>query len=219
MPFSPETAGRPVGILGGTFDPVHYGHLRAAVEVGESLELGEVRMLLSARPPHRPQPAASAEHRFDMLRLATGSQGFLVADDSELRRPGPSYMVDTLAGFRERLGDVPLVLIIGQDAANGLDRWHRWRRLFELAHVAVMHRPGAASDYRGELAECMRERRADGPRALHGERAGRVLPVEITQLEIASTTIRSLVAAGRSPSFLTPEPVADYIREHGLYAC
>ena len=129
-----------MGILGGTFDPVHYGHLRAAVEVGEALELGEVRMLLSARPPHRPQPPASAEHRFEMLRLATGSRGFLVADDSELRRPGPSYMVDTLAGFRERLGDVSLVLIIGQDAANGLDRWHRWRRLFELAHVAVMHR-------------------------------------------------------------------------------
>lgn len=219
MPFSHEAAGRPVGILGGTFDPVHYGHLRAALEVGEALALGEVRMLPSARPPHRPQPAASAEHRFEMLRLATRGQDFLVADDSELRRPGPSYMVDTLTGFRERLGAVPLVLIIGQDAANGLDRWHRWRRLFELAHIAVMRRPGASSEYRGELADGMRERRAESPRRLHQEPAGLVLPLEITQLEIASTTIRSLVAAGRSPAYLIPKPVADYVREHGLYAC
>lgn len=219
MPSSAEYHDRPVGILGGTFDPVHYGHLRAAVEVGEALGFAQVRMLPSARPPHRSPPVASAEHRLEMLRRAIAGCELLVTDDSEIRRPGPSYMVDTLAGLRERLGATPLVLVIGQDAANGLDRWHRWRELFGLAHIAVMRRPGAVSDYRGGLAEFMADRRAEDPEAFRREPAGRVLPVEITQLEIASTTIRSLVAGGRSPAFLLPPAVADYVREHGLYAC
>lgn len=217
MPLRPDTPGRAIGIFGGTFDPVHYGHLRAALEVGEALGLAEVRMLPSARPPHRSQPEASAQHRLQMLRLASAGHEIFVVDDCELQRPGPSYMVDTLAEFREQQGAIPLVLIIGQDAANALDRWHRWQRLFELAHIAVMRRPGASSEYRGELAGIMRERRAHRPEALHREPAGRVLPLEITQLEIASTTIRSLVATGRSPAFLTPQPVAEYIRDHRLY--
>lgn len=212
-------SGAAVGILGGTFDPVHYGHLRAAVEVREQLGLSEVRMLPSARPPHRSPPAAAAEHRLRMLQLATSCQDFLVADDTEIRREGPSYMVDTLATQRECLGkDLPLVLIIGQDAANGLDRWHEWRRLFALAHIAVMRRPESGSDYRGELAETMAERRAAGPEALLESPAGCVLPLEVTQLEISSTAIRSMIVEGQAISYLTPPPVIDYIRQHGLYA-
>jgi nicotinate-nucleotide adenylyltransferase len=154
----------------------------------------------------------------EMLRRAIAGQAGLVADDSELRRNGPSYMVDTLAGFRERYGDaVPLVLIIGQDAANALDAWHEWRALFELAHIAVMRRPEAGSGYRGELAREMRSRRVSTPRDLLATPCGKVLPVHVTQLEISSTAIRSLVEAGRSAAYLTPEPVIKYIREHGLY--
>ena len=144
MPSYPDPRNGPIGILGGTFDPVHYGHLRAAVEVREMLGLSEVRMLPAARPPHRETPAAAPEHRFEMLRLATAAEEFLLPDDSEMRREGPSWMVDTLSGFRARCGAQPLVLIIGQDAANGLDGWREWRRLFELAHIAVMCRPGSA---------------------------------------------------------------------------
>lgn len=208
----------PVGLMGGTFDPVHYGHLRAAVEVHEKLGLAEVRMMVSAQPPHRQPPAASAEHRLAMLERATARHDFLVADDLELRRDGPSYMVDTLRELRRQAGDSPLVLLIGQDAANGLDRWHDWRRLFELAHIAVMRRPEAVSDYRGVLKGIMRQRRVDDPSVLRETPAGKVLPVETTQLEISSTSIRAIVAAGRSPHYLTPPPVIDYIREHGLYA-
>lgn len=207
-----------VGILGGTFDPVHYGHLRAAVEVREKLGLSAIRMLPSARPPHRGEPAASAAHRMEMLRRALAGQDFLVADDCELRREGPSYMVDTLREARAELGsDAPIVLVVGQDAANGLDRWHRWRELFSLAHIAVMRRPDAASGYRGDLAAEMRDRRALEAADLHASPCGLVLPVEITQLEISSTAIRALTAAGRSPLYLAPPPVTDYIREHGLY--
>lgn len=209
----------PVGILGGTFDPVHFGHLRAAVEVREKLGLGEVRMLPSANPPHRAEPAASAEHRFEMLQRATSCQDFLVPDDCEMRRTGPSWMVDTLSEFREQSPHASLVLIIGQDAANGLHRWHRWECLFALAHIAVMRRPGAASDYHGELQEQMRKRRVDDPASLTRSPAGSVIPVEITQLEISSTDIREKAEAGRSLLYLTPLPVIEYIRQHGLYAC
>lgn len=213
-----DNAGLPTGILGGTFDPVHYGHLRAAVEVREQLGLGEVRMLPSARPPHRAEPAASAQHRLAMLQRATSCQHGLVADDCEMRRAGPSYMVDTLAGIRAQASVVPLVLIIGQDAANGLDCWHQWPQLFELAHIAVMRRPGAKSYYRGELEQQMRRRLVTDTAELGRMPAGCVITVEITQLEISSTAIREKAAAGRSLSYLTPPPVIEYIRQNGLYA-
>ena len=209
----------PIGILGGTFDPVHYGHLRAAVEVREKLRLGEVRMLPSAHPPHRATPAASAKHRLGMLQRATSCDEYLVVDDCEMQRSGPSFMVDTLAGFREQSLDVPLVLIIGQDAANGLDRWHRWSCLFDFAHIAVMRRPGATSDYGRELGRQMSKREVNDTASLSRSPAGCVIPVEITQLEISSTALREKAAAGLSLLYLTPPPVIEYIREHGLYAC
>ncbi|MEE4294895.1 MAG: nicotinate-nucleotide adenylyltransferase [Xanthomonadales bacterium] len=214
-----DSQNAPIGILGGTFDPVHYGHLRAAVEVREMLGLFEVRMLPSARPPHRETPAAAPEHRFEMLRLATAADEFLVPDDSEMRRHGPSWMVDTLTGFRDRYGAQPLVLIIGQDAANALDSWREWRRLFELAHIAVMCRPGAAPAYAGELGAEMNRRQVSDAAVLRDAPAGGVVSMEISRLDIASTAIRALVAEGRPPLFLTPRSVIGYIREHGLYAC
>jgi len=175
-------------------------------------------MLPSARPPHRGQPGAGAEHRLQMVQRAVACQDFLVADDRELRREGPSYMVDTLAELRQQFGQAALILIIGQDAANGLDRWHEWRRLFELAHIAVMRRPDSAPDYSAELAECMKERRVSRSEALQQTAFGCVIDVTVTQLEISSTAIRDLIAAGRSPLYLTPPPVIEYIREHGLYS-
>ena len=215
-----EMNGRPaaLGILGGTFDPVHFGHLRAAVEVREALGLAEVRLLPSARPPHRNAPVASAEHRLEMLRRATHEVDYLVPDDAELRREGPSWMVDTLSDMRATRVDAPLVLIIGQDAANGLDTWSRWRRLFDLAHIAVMRRPGAGPDYPEELAVEMRRRRTREPGDLLASPSGWVIALEIRQLEISSTGIRELFSAGRTPRYLTPGPVIEYVREHGLYA-
>ena len=208
----------PVGILGGTFDPVHYGHLRAAVEVRERLGLGTVRMLPSARPPHRQTPGADARHRMQMLQRAIACQDYLAADDCEMRRAGPSSMVDTLEALRRELGAIPLVLMIGQDAANRLDRWHQWRRLFETAHRAVMRRPDAVPDYGAELADWMAERTVTSASDLLAAQAGRVINVAITQLDISSTAIRAMIAEGKSPLYLTPPPVIEYIREHGLYS-
>lgn len=206
-----------IGLFGGTFDPVHYGHLRAALEARDKLGLDSINLVPAGTPPHRDPPVAEGRHRLEMLRLALdGSPRFRV-DDREIRRGGPSYMVDTLAGLRDECGDAPLILLIGQDAANNLDTWHQWRRLFELAHLAVMRRPDAATRYRGELGEMMQERLVEKPAGLMGTAAGRVVQLEITQLEISATAIRQSFSSGTSPRFLLPDSVISYIRRHQLY--
>ena len=208
---------RAVGLLGGTFDPVHFGHLRAAVEVRDQLGLGEIRLLPAGTPPHRPPPQAAPEHRRAMLDLAVAEAPGLVVDDREMHRPGNSYMVDTLADIRGEMGDVPLFLVIGQDAANALDQWHQWRRLFDLAHLVIMRRPDSEASYPAELEEQVSRRQVE-PAAVPGGRvAGRIVSLEITQLDISSTAIRDMLAAGRSPDYLLPAAVITYIRRNGLY--
>lgn len=211
-------SGSALGILGGTFDPVHHGHLRAAVELREQLGLPEVRLVPAARPPHRDAPRASPEHRLAMLERALAGIPGLRVDDRELRREGPSYMVDTLASFRAEEPGRPLFLIVGQDAANGLDRWHRWRRLFELAHLVIMRRPDARAEYRAELAAEFAQRETRDPAELLRCPAGGSIALPVTPLGISASAIRRLVATGRSPAFLTPEPVIQYIRREGLYS-
>jgi len=152
-----------------------------------------------------------------MLALATDDYPELVVDDREVRRQGESYMVDTLAEIRGEAGDAPLVLMVGQDAVNQLDKWYRWRNLFDLAHLVVMRRPKSRHEYSGELFEELQPRLIEDPELLRGKPAGCVLPLEVTQLEISSTGIRELIASRRSPRFLLPESVIQYIRKHGLY--
>ena len=213
-------ARKPVGILGGTFDPVHVGHLRAAIEVREALDLAEVRLIPAHVPPHRPQPVASAAHRLAMLRLAVRGVPGLAVDDRELRRQGPSYTVDTLAGLREELGHRPLCLLVGDDAFRGLPSWHRWQALFELAHVVVMQRPplpGTSAVMPAPLAQQVRERLADAPQALAGAPAGRILQQAIPPLDVSATRIRALLRAGHSARFLVTDGCLRYIRRHHLY--
>ena len=209
-----------LGIFGGTFDPIHFGHLRPAWELREALGLEEVRMIPSALPPHRETPGAGAEHRLAMLRLGLGDAPGLVIDERELDRSGPSYTVDTLNSFRDEFGDRPLCLLLGTDAFLGLASWHRWRELPELAHIVVAHRPGWTIEketLEPELNALFEARRVAAPAALAERSAGGVWLQPVSQLEIAATTIRELVRAGRDPRFLLPQAVADYIREQGLY--
>jgi nicotinate-nucleotide adenylyltransferase len=206
-----------IGIFGGTFDPVHYGHLRAALEAREKLGVQELRLLPAGQPPHREAPSASPRHRLAMLeRAVEGVPGFTV-DDREVRRGGHSYMSDTLQEIRQEAGPVPLLLLIGQDAANGLDRWHEWRSLFDLAHLVVMRRPNAHGSYQGELKQEMARRRVSRVEDILDAPAGRVLPLPVTQLEISATAIRAMIANGNSPGFLLPPTVVDYIGRHHLY--
>ena len=206
-------------VFGGTFDPVHFGHLRAAAELQDQLRADDFRLVPAGEPPHRERPAASGAQRLRMVELALAGHGDLRVDGREVARRGVSYMVDTLTELRGELGDTrALVMVVGQDAANGLDRWHRWRELFDLAHLAVMTRPGATAEYGGELARVIGPRRvASGADSGWQGPAGTVRHFQVRQLEIASTDIRCQVGAGISPRFLLPQSVIDYIEARGLY--
>jgi len=207
-----------LGILGGTFDPIHFGHLRPALDMQQALGLDEVRLIPCRVPPHRGAPFATPEQRLTMLRLAVHGEGRLSIDERELQREGPSYMVDTVLSLRAELGDeMPLALMIGMDALPGLDRWHRWRELVDLCHVVVSTRPGWEAPQGGEVAALVRERRVEEAAALRAAPAGKLLFCPVTQLDISASRIRGLLAEGRSPRYLLPDAVLEYIQVAGLY--
>ncbi len=209
-----------IGILGGTFDPIHFGHLRMAQELAEDLGLDAVRFIPAARPPHRAEPHGAAEARAEMVRLAIAGNARFVLDTREFERDGPSYMVDTLTSLRAEVGgDTPLCLLLGADAFLGLPTWHRWRELFRLAHVVVAHRPGVVLDTASpgmspELRAEWQQRYTD---QLTQTAAGCILSREITALDISASKIRSSIAQHRSARYLLPEAVHDYIHTHHLY--
>lgn len=206
-----------IGLLGGTFDPVHFGHLRPAVDLLDELGFDHLRLIPCGQPPHREAPLADAEHRLTMLRLAVAGEPRLRVDEREVRRPGPSYMVDTLLSLRQELGDTPLALIVGMDAFHGLERWHRWRELAELSHLVVIRRPGWEAPATGELAALVAERRVEAVERLRKRPAGGVLFCTVTQLAISASRIRALVRERRSPRYLLPEAVHDYMHAAQLY--
>lgn len=206
---------RPLAIFGGTFDPVHIGHLRAAWEASEALG-AEVRIVPAKIPPHRPQPVASATERAAMLQAALAGQDRLQCDLRELEREGPSYTVDTLESLRAEIGaQRPLVLLIGADAFAGLSGWHRWRELFELAHICVLTRPAQIPAMPDALALEVAARHATQVNELLGQPSGRVLDMVVSALGISATRIRALLAAGRAPRWLVPQALMD---EPGLLA-
>lgn len=210
-----------LGIFGGTFDPVHLGHLRLAEEAREHLGLARVRWIPAGQPPHRGAPQVTAGQRLAMVRLATaGNDGFEV-DVAEVEAERPSYTVTTLERLRAECGPArPLVLLVGADAFAGLPSWHRWRDLFGLAHIAVSHRPGfpvAVESLPGELAAEFACRRLPGIDQLQASPGGGIFTFAMTQLAISATQIRRLLADGCSPRYLLPEPVLDYIQTHHLY--
>ncbi|MBC7161988.1 MAG: nicotinate-nucleotide adenylyltransferase [Immundisolibacter sp.] len=212
---------RPVGILGGTFDPVHIGHLRAAIEICDALDLAQVRLIPAHVPPHRSQPVASAAQRLAMLRLAVRGVAGLTVDARELERAGPSYTVDTLTDLRMQLGRRPLCLLVGEDAFLGLTTWHRWQDLFELAHLVVMQRPPLPGEPARELppalARAVAGRWADSAQALAGSAAGLVWRQALPPLDISATRVRAALRAGRSVHFLVTDGCLRYIRRHHLY--
>ena len=207
-----------IGLLGGTFDPVHFGHLRPALDMHQALGFDEVRLIPCRVPPHRDAPHASPEQRLMMLRLAIRGERSLSIDERELRRDGPSYMIDTLLSLRAELGNErSLSLLIGMDALLGLDRWRRWRELADLCHIVVAARPGWAPPQSGAVAALVNERLTEEAEILRARPAGRLLFCPVTSLDISASRIRALLAAGKSPRFLLPDAVLDYIRAMNLY--
>ena len=208
---------RRIGILGGTFDPVHIGHLRGALEVAELLDLDEVRLIPSARPPHRGAPQVSAEDRLAMVQCAVQGVAPLAVDDRELRRSKLSYTIDTLISLRQELAaDDQLLLLVGWDAFCGLPSWHRWEELLDHCHILVLQRPDADSEAPDALRNLLAARSASDPRALEGP-AGQIAFIWQTPLEISATQLRERLASGKSIRFLVPDAVLAYIHAHGLY--
>ncbi|MDE2249871.1 MAG: nicotinate-nucleotide adenylyltransferase [Gammaproteobacteria bacterium] len=208
----------PIGLFGGTFDPIHYGHLRTAFELWQLLGLEQVRFLPTGNPPHRESSLAPAQLRLQMVRAAIAGQPSFVADDREMRRSGMSYTVDTLLDLRREYPDRSLCLLLGMDAFLGVPHWHRWREIFDLAHVVVAHRPGWKAPITGPLGEVMVDRGTGSIRELHARTAGRIFVHAVTQLEIASTDLRALIQSNRDLRYLVPEAVRDLIVSSGCYA-
>lgn len=199
---------KPIAILGGTFDPVHLGHLRVAWEAAETLGT-QVRLMPAHVPPHRPAPVADAALRARMLELALASQDRLVLDTRELRRKGPSYSVDTLRDLRAEMpGSQPLLMLLGADAFSGIMSWRDWITLFDLAHFVVLTRPGHNDPLPGELAQEVATRRVSATAALQLAPAGSVLYLPVTPLEISASAVRALIARGCDPRWLLPEAVS-----------
>lgn len=209
---------KPLGIFGGTFDPIHNGHLRTAFELAECLDLERVLFVPAADPPHRPPPRVPASVRLAMVRAAIEDEPRFTLDERELRRGGPSYTVLTLEELRRERGPQPLVLCLGMDAFLGLPQWHRWTELTGLAHLAVAHRPGFEPPAGDALGELVAARRALLPVELQASPAGRVYFFAGTQVELSATELRSVLESGRDPRYLMPEAVRRMIRATGTYA-
>jgi nicotinate-nucleotide adenylyltransferase len=211
-------AGAPlIGVFGGTFDPIHYGHLRPALEALEALGLAEVLFVPLARAVHRDQPAAGPRQRLDMVAAAVAGQAGFRCDDRELRRASPSYTLDTLAELRRERPEVRLCLLVGGDAFEDFLTWHRPLDILDLAHLVVLQRPGAGGLRDPELGRLAAGRHLAGPQDLAAHAAGGILRLAVTQLDISATDIRRRVAAGASPRFLLPDPVLEIVAREGLY--
>jgi nicotinate-nucleotide adenylyltransferase len=207
-----------IGVLGGTFDPIHFGHLRPALDILQDLSLREIRFIPLNTAVHRTQPVATGAQRLAMVRVAVAGQSGFVVDERELERSGGSYSYDTLRSLRAEIGpDEPLCLLTGSDAFGELLTWYRWEDIARMAHLVVMRRPFASGPAAPELRSWMEPRLAAGPRELAQAPGGLVLFRDVIQLDISATAIRSLIARRLSPRFLLPEPVLTLIEHEGFY--
>jgi nicotinate-nucleotide adenylyltransferase len=210
-----------IGILGGTFNPIHFGHLRMAQELADALDFSEVQFTPSANPPHRHAPEVSAEHRAAMVELAICNNALFKLDTRELAREGASYTIDTLISLREELGEsVALCLILGSDAFIKLNTWHRWRELLDYCHIILVQRPNTASDQPKlpeELAALLHDHYTENVDDLSKKSAGYIHMQKITALDISATKIRVACKKGASSRYLLPDSVIEYIENHRLY--
>ncbi|MGZ8983734.1 MAG: nicotinate-nucleotide adenylyltransferase [Methylotenera sp.] len=222
----PVASNKVIAVLGGTFNPIHFGHLRMAQELAESLQLSEVRFIPAANPPHKPAPVISAEHRAAMVRLGIADNARFTFDDRELHRSGASYTVDTLHSLRSEMGEhASLVLLMGSDAFVKFNTWHRWQEIIQLCHIALVqrplttgkHAPGTEEILPKSLETFLLNHYTENSDDLHTSPAGFVTMQHITVLDISSTTIRNKFHKNHSARYLMPDSVIDYIQTHQLY--
>ncbi|HUP91707.1 MAG TPA: nicotinate-nucleotide adenylyltransferase, partial [Solimonas sp.] len=198
---------KPIGIFGGAFAPFHNGHLRLAIEARERLALREVRLVPTAHPPHRPDSRISPQRRYDWVQLAVRRERYLVPDDREIRREGPSFTIETLSELRAQLPEAPLVLLMGADAFAHLHTWHRWGEILTLAHLAIVSRPGTLLEPSNETAALLSGRQARDAAEFRAQPGGAWMQLDLPLLDISSTRIRRLLKAGHSVRGLVPDAI------------
>lgn len=206
-------------LFGGTFDPVHYGHLKPVEALAGQVGLKKVTLLPNNVPPHRPQPEASPEQRVEMVRLAIAGNALFDLDRREMQRDTPSWTIETLAELRaERGTDQPLAFIIGQDSLLSLHKWHRWEEILTLCHLLVCRRPGYAIKMETpDLQRWLEEHQAASAKTLHQRPYGKVFLAETPLISISATEIRTRLHQGQSCDDLLPSAVSAYISDAGLY--
>lgn len=209
-----------LAVYGGTFDPIHYGHLRSAIEIRQALSVDTVRLVPSFSPPHRQQPNSTPAQRLEMLQLAVGDHDGICVDDREIARQGASFMVETLESIRQEVGsDTALSLVLGSDAYAIFNQWRRWEDISEIAHLVILERPGyAIADVPQALLDWSASRWVSSPEELLESVSGKMTSLRLTQLEISATMIREQISAGLAIDYLLPEKVQNYINKHKLYS-
>ncbi len=207
-----------IGILGGTFDPIHLGHLRMAIELYDALDLAKVHIIPCYQPVHRKQPVASADQRLAMVKCAIADEPALLADDREIRRQSPSYMIDTLLDLKQEMPETPLCLMLGIDAFLSFSSWHRWEDILSHAHLIIAHRPNYQIPPTGIVADLLKAPIQQEIAFIHEHNAGGILLRPITSLDISASDIRKQFAMGRNPRYLLPDNVYNYINQHGTYS-
>jgi len=211
---------RRIGLLGGTFNPIHFGHLRMAQELAEVLSLDEVRFIPSANPPHKTAPSVSAKHRANMVQLAVENNPLFKLDTRELKRIGASYTIDTLTSLRHELGNnVALCLMMGSDAFTKLNSWHRWQELLNFCHLILVQRPNNRTKQPlvKELESILHQHYTEHSEDLTSYAAGYIHMQAITELDISSTAIRDTFQRKLIPRYIMPEKVINYIEANQLY--
>jgi nicotinate-nucleotide adenylyltransferase len=215
--FAMSNLKQPVGILGGTFDPIHLGHLKIARSVAQAFNLVEVRLMPCYQPAHRALPIATPEQRLAMVRCAIQHEPLLEVEDSEIQRQGVSYMADTLEILHQQLPHTPICLILGLDAFVGFPTWHRYSKILELAHLIVIPRPDYSLPQTGIIAELLRKHVAKDKTALHRTIAGHIILHHLPFIDISATAIRQQIATGDSPIAFLPPPAYEYIVKNNIY--
>jgi len=211
------TLTRAIGILGGTFDPIHYGHLRPCLDLLQQLNLAEVRLMPNHIPPHRAAPGSSPEHRLAMTSLAVANCDELKVDTRELNRTTPSYTIDTLIELAAENPNTPICFLIGLDSLNSLHTWYRWQELLDYCHLVVSYRPNYKLTLAPEVQKIFEQVQTTDVKALQQQKQGRILLWPSTQLEISATRIRQLIENQQSPQYLLPDNVLSYIQKNNLY--
>jgi nicotinate-nucleotide adenylyltransferase len=206
-----------IGLFGGTFDPIHYGHLRTALEIARMVSLNEVRFLTWPTHALRSTPALEASLRLDMVRAAVSCHPIFKADERALSKELPVYTYDVLSEIRHEHPLLSLCLLSGMDSFVRIEKWHRWQEILDLVHIVVAHRPGSDLPKSGAVYDLLQERSVETPAALRTSKAGHIFVAPVTPLEISATALRHSIKAGVDPRFLVPEPVRQIILERACY--